>query len=79
MTTEQLRSSRRTRSIVLPRQVCMYLGRLLTDCSLGEIGHHFGGRDHTTVMHSIDKIRTALTNDSTLRRDLESIESKLLK
>ena len=78
VTTEQLRSSRRTRSIVLPRQVCMYLGRLLTDCSLGEIGQHFGGRDHTTVMHSIDKIRGSLSSDPGLRRDLESLESSLL-
>ncbi len=78
VTTEQLRSSRRTRSIVLPRQVSMYLGRRLTDCSLGEIGHHFGGRDHTTVMHSIEKIRGALSSDSALRRDLESLESSLL-
>ena len=79
VTPEQLRSSRRTRSIVLPRQISMYLCRLLTGCSLGEIGKHFGGRDHTTVMHSIDKIRTAIGTDSTLRRDLESIESKLLR
>ena len=79
VTTEQLRSSRRTRSIVLPRQVSMYLGRRLTDCSLGEIGHHFGGRDHTTVMHSIEKIRGALPTDSTLRRDLETLESSLLR
>ena len=78
VTTEQLRSSRRTRSIVLPRQVSMYLSRRLTDCSLGEIGHHFGGRDHTTVMHSIEKIRGGLPSDSTLRRDLESLESSLL-
>lgn len=78
VTTEQLRSSRRTRSIVLPRQICMYLGRQLTDCSLGEIGQHFGGRDHTTVMHSIDKIRGALPADATLRRDLDSLQGSLL-
>jgi len=78
VTPEQLRSSRRTRSIVLPRQICMYLGRLLTGCSLGEIGKHFGGRDHTTVMHSIDKIRNSVVTNSALRRDVESIESTLL-
>ncbi len=77
VTPEQLSSSRRTRSIVLPRQVCMFLGRIWTDCSLGEIGQHFGGRDHTTVMHSIDKIRTNVSGNATLRRDIESLEAAL--
>ena len=40
----------------LPRQIAMYLAKQLTDASLGEIGNHFGGKHHTTVMHSIAKI-----------------------
>jgi chromosomal replication initiator protein len=55
----------------------MFLGRIWTDCSLGEIGQHFGGRDHTTVMHSIDKIRTNVSENTTLRRDIESLEAAL--
>lgn len=79
VTVEDLRSSRRSRSIVLPRQVSMYLGRQLTGCSLGEIGKHFGGRDHTTVMHSIDKIRGMILKDAVLQRDLETVEASLLR
>ncbi|HYE03191.1 MAG TPA: chromosomal replication initiator protein DnaA [Phycisphaerales bacterium] len=52
-----LQSKRRPRSIVLPRQVCMYLARELTGLSLEQIGLHFGGRDHTTAMHAINTIR----------------------
>ena len=47
-----LQSKKRTRSIALPRQVCMYLARKLTGHSLEEIGGYFGGRDHTTVLHA---------------------------
>ncbi len=79
VTVEQLHSSRRSRSIVLPRQISMYLGRQLTGCSLGEIGQHFGGRDHTTVMHSIDKIRGMMTKDAILQRDIEAVEASLLR
>ena len=52
----ELRSKRRQRAFVFPRQVAMYLCRELTDASLPEIGRHFGGRDHTTVLHSCAKI-----------------------
>ena len=77
VTTSELHSARRTRSIVLPRQVCMYLGRRFTDCSLGEIGQYFGGRDHSTVLHSIEKIRQGLPLDASLRRSTEVIEGQL--
>ena len=50
-----LQSRKRTRSIVLPRQICMYLARSLTMLSLEEIGGYFGGRDHTTVLHAEEK------------------------
>jgi chromosomal replication initiator protein DnaA len=77
VTTSELHSARRTRSIVLPRQVCMYLGRRFTACSLGEIGQYFGGRDHSTVLHSIEKIRHGLPLDAGLRRSTEVIEEQL--
>ncbi len=51
-----LQSRRRTSAIVLPRQVGMYLARRLTRMSLEEIGHYFGGRDHSTVFYAIEKI-----------------------
>jgi chromosomal replication initiator protein len=72
-----LHSPRRTRSIVLPRQVCMYLGRRHTNCSLGEIGQHFGGRDHSTVLHSIEKIRQSLPGDPNLKRSVDMVEERL--
>ncbi len=54
-----LQSKRRSQSITMPRQICMYLARNLTKHSLEEIGGHLGGRDHTTVMHACSKIGEA--------------------
>jgi hypothetical protein len=51
-----LTSARRTAKLVLPRQVAMYLAKVMTGRSLPEIGRRFGGRDHTTVLHAIRKI-----------------------
>ena len=53
----ELKTKRRNKTIVLPRQVAMYLSRELTDFSLPEIGGFFGGKDHTTVLHSYNKIK----------------------
>ena len=72
-----MHSARRARSVARPRQVAMYLAKQLTSRSLPEIGRKFGGRDHTTVMHSIDKIRTNVSGNATLRRDIESLEAAL--
>jgi chromosomal replication initiator protein len=54
-----LQSKKRSQSITMPRQICMYLARNLTRHSLEEIGGHLGGRDHTTVMHACSKIKAA--------------------
>ncbi len=78
VTRVEMRSSRRSRSVVFPRQVCMFLARKYTRHSLGEIGLHFGGRDHTTVLHSVDKIRKQLPGDSRLRNSIERVEKQLL-
>jgi chromosomal replication initiator protein len=58
-----LQSKKRSQSIALPRQICMYLARNLTKHSLEEIGGHLGGRDHTTVMHACSKIAEAKESD----------------
>jgi len=58
-----LQSKRRSQSITVPRQICMYLARSLTKHSLEEIGGHLGGRDHTTVMHACSKIADAQESD----------------
>ena len=72
-----LQSKKRSQSITEPRQICMYLARNLTRHSLGEIGGHLGGRDHTTVMHACGKINQAKENDprmdSLLRKLTEQI------
>ncbi len=60
---EEIRGARRQRSILYPRQIAMFLCRRLTEASLPEIGQAFGGRDHTTVMHAVDKIEREITQD----------------
>jgi chromosomal replication initiator protein len=58
-----MKSKRRTDAIAFPRQLAMYLARTLTDMSTPEIGAHFGGKDHTTVMHACNKIKSKLSGD----------------
>jgi chromosomal replication initiator protein len=72
-----LQSKRRQRSIALPRQVCMYLARRNTRLSLEEIGGHFGGRDHTTVMHAIRTVEDRRTPESEFDHVLRTIEEKI--
>ncbi len=67
----------RNRQLVAPRQVAMYLMREETPASLVEIGRQLGDRDHTTVMHGIDKIRRELDTDATLRQQVMSIREAL--
>ncbi len=55
-----LQSKKRTKSIALPRHICMYLARQLTSYSLEEIGGYFGGRDHSTVLHACDNINKSI-------------------
>jgi chromosomal replication initiator protein len=69
-----LQSKRRSQSVALPRQVCMYLARRLTTRSLEEIGAFFGGRDHTTVLHAERKISKMADRDAAFRGVLEAIE-----
>jgi len=73
----ELKSNRRTKQIVLPRQVAMYICRRQTAASFPEIGGKFGGRDHTTVIFGVRRIEQALETDSDLRDAIETIESSL--
>ena len=68
-----IKARRRNKTIVLPRQVAMYLSRELTDLSLPEIGQFFGGKDHTTVLHSYNKIKEAIKIESSLSEKVEKI------
>ena len=69
-----LLSSRRTRTIVRPRQIAMYLAKVLTPRSLPEIGRRFGGRDHTTVLHAVRKIEELINGDKTLADEIELLK-----
>ncbi|HOW27437.1 MAG TPA: chromosomal replication initiator protein DnaA [Elusimicrobiota bacterium] len=60
---KDMRSKRRTDAIAFPRQIAMYLARTLTECSTTEIGEAFGGKDHTTVMHACNKIKSKMASD----------------
>lgn len=64
-------SSRRTANVVRPRQIAMYLSKIMTPRSLPEIGRRFGGRDHTTVLHAVRKIEGLVSKDTTLNEELE--------
>jgi chromosomal replication initiator protein len=72
-----LQSKKRTRSIVVPRQICMYLARSLTMLSLEEIGGYFGGRDHSTVLHATDKISMEIQSDSSLSQLVDQLRHSL--
>jgi chromosomal replication initiator protein len=73
----ELRSKRRQQAVVFPRQVAMYLCRELTDASLPEIGRHFGGRDHTTVLHACAKIARMEETDESVARLLWQLRRTL--
>jgi chromosomal replication initiator protein len=72
-----LLSSRRTANVVRPRQVAMYLAKILTLRSLPEIGRRFGGRDHTTVLHAVRKIEALAGNDAALAEEIEALKRQL--
>lgn len=72
-----LQSKKRSQSIAEPRQICMYLARNLTRHSLGEIGGHLGGRDHTTVMHACGKINHARETDPKMNALLNELTKQI--
>jgi chromosomal replication initiator protein len=74
---QDLLSSRRTRTIVWPRQIAMYLAKSLTLRSLPEIGRRFGGRDHTTVLHAVRKVEELLSTDEALMQEIEVLKRML--
>lgn len=72
-----LASKRRTRKLVVPRQVAMFLMRELLDLPLAQIGGEFGGRDHSTVIHSIRKVESRLGTDSAFRGRVDELRRTL--
>ena len=74
VTRTELVSARRTRTVVKPRQVAMYLAKVMTPRSLPEIGRRFGNRDHTTVLHAVRKIEGLAKDDNKLEQELELLQ-----
>ena len=74
-----LQSKRRHRSVTMPRQICMYLARNYTRFSLEEIGGHFGGRDHTTVMHSIKTVEKRRASDKGFDGEIVTLSDRIKK
>src|SRR4051812_6051750 len=72
-----LQSKKRHKSIAFPRQVCMWLARKYTRYSLEEIGGHFGGRDHTTVLHEVRTVEGDIKSDPEIANQLTQIEKNL--
>jgi chromosomal replication initiator protein len=77
VTLGDIRSSKRIKSIMIPRQVAMYLSRKMTDSSLVSIGEKLGGKDHATVLHSIKKIDSELNVKKELKSTVEKIVQRL--
>ena len=74
-----LKSRRRSKTLVHPRQIAMYLCRELTDSSYPEIGRQFGGKDHTTIIHACKQIIKAKDSDSEFSATLESLKEQILR
>ena len=68
-----LKTKRRNKQVVFPRQIAMYLSRELTELSLPEIGELFGGKDHTTVLHSYKKIKENINNNPELKDRIDKV------
>ena len=77
MRVAELKQKNNSRQIVVPRQIAMYLAKQMTEASLPEIGRQFGGKHHTTVMHSISKIDEQRRNDKDLNRTVNKLMETL--
>jgi chromosomal replication initiator protein len=77
VSVDALVSRRRTKEVTVPRQVAMYLMREILDIPLTRIGDHFGGRDHSTVIHSINKVEEQMDHDDAVRDRIEGLRAEL--
>ena len=77
ITVENLKSKKRMANIAVPRQIAMYICRTVLEESLPKIGIEFGGKDHTTVMHSVDKIKNEIEKNPELKIEIEKIINKI--
>ena len=77
ITVNDLKGKRRNVKVAYPRQIAMYLSRVLTEENLNRIGFEFGGRDHSTVIHAYDKITQDLKTNKALEGEIKEIQNKM--
>ncbi len=77
ITVEEMKSKKRVAKIAVPRQIAMYICRTVLEESLPKIGIEFGGKDHTTVMHSVYKIKKEIKNDVNLEKEINKIINQI--
>ena len=77
VTIEDLKGKKRNSNITVPRQIAMYICRIYLEESLTKIGTEFGGKDHTTVMHSVEKIKKEIEKDENLNLDIQKIINQI--
>ena len=77
MKVSELKSKRRTKMLVYPRQIAMFLSRELTDASFPEIGREFGGKDHTTIIHACRQIEKAVDKDHAIQTTINSLRDEI--
>ena len=77
LSIDQLKSKNNSRAIAMPRQVAMYLCKQMTRHSFPEIGREFGGKHHTTVMHSVEKIEKLKNEDRNFHRELKELTDSI--
>lgn len=75
----ELRSAKRVKNLVLPRQIAMYLARQLTSYSFPDIGDKFGGKDHSTIIYAIKKMDKQMEEDGQLKTSIENIRTMLMR
>jgi chromosomal replication initiator protein len=76
---DEMKGKKRTKEAVFPRQVAMYIAREITNASLPSIGKEFGGRDHTTVIHSYEKIKVSMHQDPELAKTINQLLNKFIR
>ena len=77
ISVEDLKSKKRNSNISFPRQIAMFLCRKFTDESFPKIGIQFGGRDHSTIMHSVDKIENEIKTNAQFKEIINGLKKKL--
>jgi len=77
VTIEQMKDKTRKREIVIARQVAMYFAKEYTNMSLKSIGNHFGGRDHSTVIHALTSVSDLMDTDKKFRATMQDLIKKI--